>query len=542
MVHADIASNDSRATIGGHQAVDEHHGSGPGSDKPLLTGIVVILIAYAIASVAGWTVSPSATTTAVNAHAEEHVDHEHEAAHDDHADTHAEGHGHHAVALPHTFAVGPFILLLGAIAVFPLLKATEHWWEHNSNRFLVAVILAGVTLFYYMTIYVDAGIGAAWHRVDHAILKEYIPFIVLLFSLYVISGGIRISGDLRAHPMTNTTFMLVGGVLASFIGTTGAAMLLIRPLLETNKERRYRQHTVVFFIFVVCNCGGCLLPIGDPPLFLGYLQGVDFLWTMSALWMPWLVANGMLLVVYLLLDKFYFYRKEAVKDVQRDETETTPLTVRGLMPNALLLLGVIFSVALLDPTKPLPGIGWYPYVYLREVVQLALVGLSLWLGSKQIRSDNRFNYNAIVEVAALFVGIFICMQPALEILNEKGPDLGIDSPMKFYWITGGLSAVLDNAPTYLVFFKTAFPGMDAAMLNATLADTSGASHFNLVAISLGAVFMGAMTYIGNGPNFMVRAIAEEGGVKMPSFFGYIVFFSVPVLLPILGVVALIFLL
>lgn len=540
MVHADIASNDSQATIGGHQAVDDHHGSGSGSDKPLLIGIVVVLIAYAIATVAGWTVSPAATTTVTDAHAEEHIDEHAAGAHDDHAEAHSGGHGH-KVALPHTFAVAPFVLLLGAIAVFPLLKATEHWWEHNSNRFLVAVILAGVTLFYYMTIYADYGVSAAWHRIDHAILKEYIPFIVLLFSLYVISGGIRISGDLRAHPMTNATFMLVGGVLASFIGTTGAAMLLIRPLLETNKERRYRQHTVVFFIFVVCNCGGCLLPIGDPPLFLGYLQGVDFLWTMSALWMPWLVANGLLLIVYLLLDKFYFYPKESVKDVQRDETETTPLTVRGLMPNALLLLGVIFSVALLDPTKPLPGIGWYPYVYLREVVQLVLVGLSLWLGSKQVREDNRFNYNAIVEVAALFVGIFICMQPALEILNEKGPSLGIDSPMKFYWITGGLSAVLDNAPTYLVFFKTAFPGMDSAAISATLADSAGAAHFDLVAISLGAVFMGAMTYIGNGPNFMVRAIAEEGGVKMPSFFGYILFFSVPILLPILGVVALIFL-
>lgn len=211
------------------------------------------------------------------------------------------------------------------------------------------------------------------------------------------------------------------------------------------------------------------------------------------------------------------------------------------MPNALLLLGVIFSVALLDPSKQLPGLGWYPFVYLREVVQLALVGLSLWLGSTQVRQENRFNYHAIVEVAALFVGIFICMQPALEILNEQGPSLGIDSPMKFYWITGGLSSVLDNAPTYLVFFKTAFPKMDAGMIGAALADPTGAPHFNLMAISLGAVFMGAMTYIGNGPNFMVRAIAEEGGVKMPSFFGYVLFFSVPILLPILGIVALIFL-
>lgn len=538
--------------------MDDHHGSGAGSDKPLLISIVVILVAYAIASVAGWTISPVANKVAAAPHAEaEHVEPEHadeanpghaaaEHAEEDHADEqhaaeHAAGHDDHKVSLPHPFAVTPFVLLLGAIAIFPLLKVTEHWWESNTNRFIVAVVLAGVTLLYYMTIYVDAGLGAAWHRIDHAILKEYIPFIVLLFSLYVISGGIRISGDLRAHPMTNTMFMLVGGLLASFIGTTGAAMLLIRPLLETNKERRFRQHTVVFFIFVVCNCGGCLLPIGDPPLFLGYLQGVDFLWTMFALWEPWLVTNALLLGVYFLVDKFYFYPKEATSDLARDETQTTPLTVRGLMPNALLLLGVIFSVALLDPTKPLPGIGWYPYVYLREVVQLALVGLSVWLGSTQVRQDNRFNYHAIVEVAALFVGIFICMQPALEILNEQGPSLGIDTPMKYYWITGGLSSVLDNAPTYLVFFKTAFPHMDAPAIGHALADASAPPHFNLMAISLGAVFMGAMTYIGNGPNFMVRAIAEEGGVKMPSFFGYILFFSVPILLPILGIVALIFL-
>lgn len=541
MGNAGITSTDYHATIGGNQTVDDHHGSGSGSDKPLLISIVVILVAYVIASFAGWTESPAASTAAAP-HAEAHHEGEHgEEAHGEHAE-HADAHGGHKVSLPHPFAVAPFVMLLGAIAVFPLLKVTEHWWESNTNRFIVAVVLAGVTLLYYMTIYVDASPGAAWHRIDHAILKEYIPFIVLLFSLYVISGGIRISGDLRAHPGTNTLFMLVGGLLASFIGTTGAAMLLIRPLLETNKERRFRQHTVVFFIFVVCNCGGCLLPIGDPPLFLGYLQGVDFLWTMIALWQPWLVANAMLLGLYFVIDKFYFYPKESTSDVQRDETQTTPLTIRGLMPNALLLLGVIFSVALLDPTKPLPGIGWYPYVYLREVVQLALVGLSLWLGSTEVRQQNRFNYHAIVEVAALFVGIFICMQPALEILNEQGPSLGIDTPMKFYWITGGLSSVLDNAPTYLVFFKTAFPNMDAAAIGTTLADASAQPHYNLVAISLGAVFMGAMTYIGNGPNFMVRAIAEEGGVKMPSFFGYIIFFSVPILLPILGIVALIFLL
>ena len=443
--------------------------------------------------------------------------------------------------MPHLFAVAPFVLLLGAIAVVPLLRFTEHWWESNANRLLVSAILASVTLLYYLTIYDEASLSAVWHRIDHAILGEYIPFIVLLFSLYVITGGIRISGDLKAHPGTNTTFMLTGGLLASFVGTTGAAMLLIRPLLETNKERRFRQHTVVFFIFIVCNCGGCLLPIGDPPLFLGYLQGVPFLWTMTALWQPWLLTNALLLITYFVVDKFYFYRKETLTDLLHDETETRPLQVRGLLPNALLLVGVILSVALLDPNKALPGTNWYPYVYLREIVQLTLVGLSLWLGSKAVRTENRFNYHAIIEVAALFVGIFICMQPALEILNERGPDLGINSPMKFYWITGALSSVLDNAPTYLVFFKTADAQFGTDSMISALGDTSSTAYLDLVAISLGSVFMGAMTYIGNGPNFMVRAIAEESGVKMPSFFGYVLFFSVPILLPILAIVAFVFL-
>lgn len=541
MPHAGMTSANFENVLKGHHAVSEHHGSGPGSDRPLLLGIFALTVLYIVATMAGWTASPKAhevtTASAEVAHPGDHPvdDAAHPHGHADHAGAHA------SQALPHLFAVAPFVLLLGAIAVFPLVRFTEHWWESNANRLLVSAILASVTLFYYLTIYDEASLSAVWHRIDHAILGEYIPFIVLLFSLYVISGGIRISGDLKARSGTNTAFMLTGGLLASFVGTTGAAMLLIRPLLETNKERRFRQHTVVFFIFIVCNCGGCLLPIGDPPLFLGYLQGVPFLWTMTALWQPWLLTNALLLITYYVVDKFYFYRKETLADIQHDETETRPLQVRGLLPNALLLVGVILSVALLDPNKALPGTNWYPYVYLREVVQLTLVGLSLWLGSKAVRTENRFNYHAIIEVAALFVGIFICMQPALEILNERGPDLGIDSPMKFYWITGALSSVLDNAPTYLVFFKTADAQFGTDSIISALGDTGSAAYLDLVAISLGSVFMGAMTYIGNGPNFMVRAIAEESGVKMPSFFGYVLFFSVPILLPILAIVAFVFL-
>jgi Na+/H+ antiporter NhaD/arsenite permease-like protein len=367
---------------------------------------------------------------------------------------------------------------------------------------------------------------------QNAILGEYIPFIVLLFALYSICGGIRISGDLPAHPLTNTAFLAVGGLLASFIGTTGAAMLLIRPLLETNAERKHVAHTAVFFIFIVCNCGGCLLPIGDPPLFLGYLQGVEFLWTMS-LWQEWAFVNLSLLAIYYLWDHFYAYPHESQADIRLDATVFRRLSIQGLWPNALLLGLVVLAVALLDPSKPVPGTNWHAWLWLRETVQLALVALSLWLGSTEVRRANRFNYTAIVEVAVLFLGIFICMQPALQILDVRGASLGIDSPVKFFWATGSISAVLDNAPTYLVFFKT------AQALHSSGPSQAGVPVEMLTAISLGAVFMGAMTYIGNGPNFMVKAIAEEAGVKMPSFFGYLLF-SLAVLLPVLVVMQLLF--
>jgi Na+/H+ antiporter NhaD/arsenite permease-like protein len=348
--------------------------------------------------------------------------------------------------------------------------------------------------------------------------------VVLLFALYTISGGIRATGDLPAHPATNTAILALGGLLASFVGTTGAAMLLIRPLLETNAQRRHVRHTVVFFIFIVCNAGGCLLPIGDPPLFLGYLEGVDFFWTLT-LWKEWAFVNGALLAIYYAWDRWFAYPNEAPRNVARDEAVIRPLRVSGLLPNALLLAGVVLAVAVLDPNKAVPGTDWHAWLWLREVVQLALVALSLAWGSAEIRQQNRFNYGAILEVAALFLGIFVCMQPALQILAVHGASLGIESPAGFFWATGAISAMLDNAPTYLVFFKTAqvlgIPGPAQAGVPETL----------LVAISLGAVFLGAMTYIGNGPNFMVKAIAEESGVKMPGFVGY-VGYSAAVLLPV----------
>ncbi|MEX2112585.1 MAG: sodium:proton antiporter [Pirellulales bacterium] len=469
--------------------------------RPVILVILAILACYVVATLGGWTTPADAA-----------------AAH--------EAHGA-MTAVAHFWAVIPFTLLLGAIAVLPLLDQTAHWWEHNLHKFYVAGNLALITLMYLTLLHPVGSLGLALETVEHAVIKDYIPFITLLFSLYTISGGIRLEGDLRAHSITNATFIAGGGLLASFIGTTGAAMLLIRPLLETNAERKRVAHTVVFFIFVVCNCGGLLLPIGDPPLFLGYLNGVEFLWTMN-LWRSWLFVNGSLLAVYLLLDHFYYYPREAKSDIVRDETRVRPLKFSGLWPNALLLLGVIVSVALLDPSKPLVGTDWHPWLYLREMVQLGLVAISLGMGPRDVRDANQFDYLAIVEVAALFIGIFVAMQPALEILNAQGSNLGIDTPHKFFWASGWLSSMLDNAPTYLVFFKT------AQTLPADGPTMAGVSEPLLRAISLGSVMMGAMTYIGNGPNFMVKTIAEKSGVKMPSFFGYVVY-SCAFLLPILAI-------
>jgi Na+/H+ antiporter NhaD/arsenite permease-like protein len=376
----------------------------------------------------------------------------------------------------------------------------------------------------------SASLELATTSLKRTILDEYIPFIVLLFSLYTISGGIRIAGDLPAHPLTNTIFLTVGALMSSFIGTTGAAMVLVRPLLETNRERKNVAHTLVFFIFIVCNCGGLLLPLGDPPLFLGYLNGVDFLWTLT-LWKSWLFINGMLLATYYVWDRFFAYPREAAAEIRRDETRTHRLRFGGLWPNVPLLLGIVLAVALLDPSNPMPGTTRHANVYLREAVMLGLVLISLTLGPHHVRKANSFDYLAICEVAILFVGIFITMQPALEILGLRGAEFGLDSAAKYFWASGTLSSVLDNAPTYLVFFQAA-----QAESRSGWEGTAQMAHVAvplLTGISLGSVCMGAMTYIGNGPNFMVKAIAEKSGVAMPSFFGYVLY-SVGVLLPILA--------
>lgn len=524
----------------------------PPSQRGVIAALGVIIALYCAAALMGW---PQHGTDLVNA--AEHAGTSEEFVP---GDAHAQGAARKASLPtaapisrePPLWMVIPFCALLGAIAVFPLMHATEHWWESNRNKFLLAAGLGLLTLLYYSLVHsrpidrqflghatIERGGGLfSWELpatvIADAIFQDFVPFIVLLFSLYTISGGIRIEGDLPAHPLTNAAFLGVGGVLASLIGTTGAAMLLIRPLLETNRQRTYVSHTVVFFIFVVCNCGGCLLPLGDPPLFLGYLQGVPFLWTAS-LWKEWLFVNGMLLVIYTALDRSIFYPREIPPDVVRDETRVHRLRFGGLWPNLPLLLLVVWAVAFLDPTKPLPATSWYPWLYLREVTLLGLVLLSLVLGAPTVRHGNKFNYGAIVEVAALFTGIFICMQPALQILHIEGPKLPIDSAPRFFWVTGALSSVLDNAPTYLVFFATARTLPHAGTMVAEVYEPF------LAAISLGAVFMGANTYIGNGPNFMVKTIAEKSGVRMPSFFGYMVYSGL-VLLPLFGLTTWLFLL
>jgi Na+/H+ antiporter NhaD/arsenite permease-like protein len=398
----------------------------------------------------------------------------------------------------------------------------------------------------------------------NAILNEFIPFIVLLFSLFTITGGIRIEGDLKASPLVNSTILLIGAVLASFVGTTGAAMLLIRLLLETNKQRKYKVHTIIIFIFCVCNCGGCLTPLGDPPLFLGYLRGIAFSWTLFALWPAWIFVNLILIGFYFLWDTVWYYPKEPLENKTADLQEQTALKITGCLLNIPLLIGVVCAVMFLDPGKAIPGTEWHPWSYLREAVQLGLAALSLFLGSREIRHKNAFNFLAIGEVAALFFGIFICMQAPLQILNYEGKNIvayaekqtGLEKTKLFFWSTGALSSVLDNAPTYVVFFETAKslspnsvdelqndPEWKEKYDNGQLVAVGNNGFIDdhlLIAVALGAVFMGSMTYIGNGPNFMVKAIAEQSGVKMPSFLGYMVY-SCLILLPMLIVTTLLFL-
>lgn len=437
---------------------------------------------------------------------------------------------HHSHA-PDGWMIGtlPFALILGSIALLPLIPKTAGWWHSNLSRFLVSIVCSLATLAY---LWIVNGWHAVGATLDHAVLQEYVPFIVLLFALYVISGGIHIGGDMRAHPLTNTGWLAIGAGIASFIGTTGASMLLIRPLLNTNRERTHKVHTVVMFIFLVSNIGGTLLPIGDPPLFLGYLEGVPFSWTFG-LWLEWLVACAILLAIYFVWDTM-MYAKEPPAVKVFDKANVQPLSLQGGV-NILWLAGVVICVAFISPGRPIPGTEIIAFDFLRELGMLGLVALSLLTTRRSVRESNQFDYGAIIEVAALFIGIFVAMQVPLEVLKAQGDSIAaaLTESWMYFWITGGLSSVLDNAPTYLVFFKLAEvgtqPGAEGAM---QLVSGSWIMESQLIAISLGAVFLGSMTYIGNGPNFMVKAIAEQAGIRMPSFFGYVIRYSVPILVPV----------
>lgn len=420
------------------------------------------------------------------------------------------------------YTVLPFVALLLCIAILPLIPATEHWWDQNRNKLLVALGL-GVPVAILMAA------TEGFSSVSHA-LVEYAQFIILLLALFIISGGIHLGGDIAARPLTNAKFIGFGALIASFIGTTGAAMLLIRPLLRTNQQRQFRAHTVIFFIFSVANSGGLLTPLGDPPLFLGLLRGVPFTWTFS-LFPQWLFVNVLLVFSYYALDKL-LYGREQPESILWDLEEVKKLFILGRR-HFIFLAMVITAVAVI-PSLDLHAIEsgtamWFHWVPWREVVMLSAAGLSLGLGDNQTRYEaNQFTWAPILEVAALFIGIFLTMVPALRVLGQLAPKLPLNE-VTFYLFTGGLSAVLDNAPTYATFFEMASTlGQSGAYPDLV----AGVPVGYLTAISLGSVFFGAMTYIGNGPNFMVKAVAEGAGVQMPSFGGYIVW-AARYLLPLL---------
>ncbi len=391
------------------------------------------------------------------------------------------------------WAVIPFAVMLLGIAVLPLVA--HEWWESNRNRGIFTAIVATPMAIYLGVVFREGLLHSG---------LEYVSFLALLGSLYVIAGGIHLSGDLRATPQTNLAILAIGAVLANLIGTTGASMLLVRTLLRTNGQRKHVAHLPIFFILIVSNCGGLLTPMGDPPLFLGYLRGVPFAWTLS-MWPFWVGAVAYLLATFFILDR-RAYAKEDSADIARDAAQRIPLSVQGWI-NVPLLLGVIGSIFLPTP--------W------RELIMVGLTIASVVLGPRPARSANGFTYGPILEVAILFAGIFVTMVPALALLEARGSELGLDQPWQFFLITGGLSSMLDNAPTYLTFLSTAM-GLEFEQAGLAVIELTEGSvpEIFLVAISTGAVFMGANTYIGNGPNFMVKAIAEDAGYEMPSFFGF----------------------
>jgi len=433
----------------------------------------------------------------------------------------------------------PFAGLLLSIATGPLLF--PHVWEHHYGK--IATGWAALALVPMMATH---GFGIALGAVLHTMLLEYMSFIILLFALFTISGGILVAGNIHGTPLVNAGLLLLGALLASVIGTTGASMVMIRPLIRANDNRPFNAHVVVFFIFLVSNIGGAMTPLGDPPLFLGFLRGVDFFWTTAHMWAETLFVGGVVLGVFLVLDTILHRREEGLPKI-KDPTPDSRVSVRGLV-NLPLLAGVIAAILMSGLWKP--GIVFTVYGVelelqnlLRDAIILVLALVSLRISAPANRLANGFNWGPILEVAKLFAGIFICIIPVIAILQAgregalaplvalvTGAD-GQPDNLAYFWLTGILSSFLDNAPTYLVFFELA--GGDPQVLMTTLSKT-------LMAISAGAVFMGANTYIGNAPNFMVYAIARGQGVRMPSFFGYMAWSGL-VLIPTFIVAGLLFL-
>lgn len=432
----------------------------------------------------------------------------------------------------------PFAGILLSIAIIPLVAPI--FWHHHFGKVSAAWALAFLLPFALVF-----GPGAAGAGVVHALLAEYIPFIILLTALFTVAGGIYIKGNLRGSPALNTGILAIGAVLASFMGTTGASMLLIRPLIRANDNRKHVVHVVVFFIFIVSNAGGSLTPLGDPPLFLGFLKGVEFSWTLTHIFPETLFLVGTLLVLFYALDWWYYHTREEIRPADPTPDDRQFGFDGGV--NFLLLAGVVGLVLMSGLWKSdvvfdiagtevgLPGI-------VRDLGLIAITVASLQLTPGSVHADNQFSWGPMQEVAKLFAGIFLTIIPVIAMLKAgvdgpfgaivravTNPD-GSPNPAMYFWATGILSSFLDNAPTYLVFFNTA--GGDAQVLMTTLAPT-------LVAISAGAVFMGANSYIGNAPNLMVKAIAEDRGVKMPSFFGYMVW-SVGILVPLFALMTWLF--
>ena len=433
--------------------------------------------------------------------------------------------------------VVPFAGILLSIAIFPLVL--PEFWHHNFGK--VSLFWASILIIPFL---IKEGVSVTLYELLHVGLLEYMPFIILLLALFTISGGVRLTGTLVGTPIVNLLIILIGTLLASWMGTTGAAMLLIRPLINANKHRKNKVHIIVFFIFLVANIGGSLTPLGDPPLFLGFLKGVDFFWTTSAMLLPMLFMVVSLLIIFYFLDSYYL-KKENIKI--DSSGEKIKLGVEGVF-NLGLILGVIGAVLISGFWKPHISLEVYHGVHLelqnitRDLLLLALAYASWTYTPKQIRKDNEYTWFPIIEVAKLFAGIFITIIPAIAILkagtngalagiissvsNESGP-----INMMYFWYTGVLSSFLDNAPTYLVFFNTA--GGNPITLMGEMKNT-------LLAISMGAVFMGANTYIGNAPNFMVKSISESSGIEMPSFFGFFFKWAIPILLPLFIIVSWLF--